>query len=47
VKDSDLMVVFVKSTATEAVAKQFVPMAGEHTIVLTLQNGLGNEDILR
>ena len=47
VKDSDLMVVFVKSTATEAVAKQFVPMAGEHTVVLTLQNGLGNEDILR
>ena len=47
VEGSDLLIVFVKSTATDAVASQFVPYAKENTIVLTLQNGLGNEDILR
>ena len=47
VKNSDLMIVFVKSTATDSVARQFVKYVKEDTIVLTLQNGLGNEDILR
>ena len=47
VQDSDLMVVFVKSTVTNAVAEQFKAYAKPETIVLTLQNGLGNEDILR
>ncbi len=47
VQGSDLMIVFVKSTATDSVARQFVKYAKEKTIVLTLQNGLGNEDILR
>jgi 2-dehydropantoate 2-reductase len=47
VSGSDLMIIFVKSTATKAVAEQFVKYAKPETIALTLQNGLGNEDILR
>ena len=47
VSGSDLLIIFVKSTATNAVARQFVKYAKPETIVLTLQNGLGNEDILR
>jgi 2-dehydropantoate 2-reductase len=47
VSNSDLMIVFVKSTATNTVARQFVQFAKTGTIALTLQNGLGNEDILR
>ena len=47
VKGSDVFVVFVKSTATEVVAESFKAMAGADTIVVTLQNGVGNEDILK
>ncbi len=47
VKGSDVLVVFVKSTATEQAAAQFEPIAGRTAIVLTLQNGLGNEQIIR
>jgi 2-dehydropantoate 2-reductase len=46
-RGADVMIVFVKSTSTEAVARQFAPLAGPDTIALTLQNGLGNEAILR
>ena len=44
---SDVFVVFVKSTSTEEAARQFAPLAAKNTIVLTLQNGLGNEEIIR
>ncbi len=44
---SDIMIVFVKSTATEIVAKNFKQVAGDNTIVVTLQNGYGNEEILK
>ena len=47
VAGADFLVVFVKSTATEAVASQFLPYTGPETIIITLQNGVGNEDILR
>ncbi len=47
VTGSEIFIIFVKSTITEAVAKQFAPLAGSGTIVLTLQNGLGNERILK
>jgi 2-dehydropantoate 2-reductase len=47
VSGSDLMIIFVKSTATDAVAKQFIKYAKSQTIALTLQNGLGNEEIIR
>jgi 2-dehydropantoate 2-reductase len=46
-RGSDVMIVFVKSTVTEEAARQFAPLAGAGTIALTLQNGLGNEAILR
>ncbi|MEA1912016.1 MAG: 2-dehydropantoate 2-reductase [Spirochaetota bacterium] len=47
VSGSDLLIIFVKSTATKLVAEQFAKFAKPETIALTLQNGLGNEDILR
>ena len=47
VTGSDVLVIFVKSTTTEQAAAQFSGLAGRNTIVLTLQNGLGNEAILR
>jgi 2-dehydropantoate 2-reductase len=47
VQGSDVLVVFVKSTATEQAAAEFAPLAAKDTIVLTLQNGLGNEGIIR
>ena len=47
VKGADYFIIFVKSTATEAVAKQFLPFAGPETVVITLQNGVGNEEIIR
>jgi 2-dehydropantoate 2-reductase len=39
---SDLVVVFVKSTVTEAAVFQAKPLLGPRTLALTLQNGLGN-----
>ena len=47
VEGSQVLVFFVKSTATEAAAAQFAARAGRDTIALTLQNGLGNEGIIR
>jgi 2-dehydropantoate 2-reductase len=47
VEGSDVLVFFVKSTATEKAAAQFAAFAGMDTIALTLQNGLGNEGIIR
>ena len=46
VRGSDVLVIFVKSTATEQAAAEFAPLAKKDAIVLTLQNGLGNEAIL-
>ncbi len=45
---SELLLVMVKSTATREVAKKAVQagVIGPETVVLTLQNGLGNEEIL-
>ncbi len=47
VKDSDIIVIFVKSTVTKLVAEEFVKYAGDNTIAVTFQNGLGNEEIIR
>ena len=46
-RGADVLVIFVKSTATEEAARTFRDVAGPGTIALTLQNGLGNEAILR
>lgn len=42
----DLVLIALKSTANEALGKLLPPMVGESTAVLTLQNGLGNEEVL-
>jgi len=47
VQGADVFIVFVKSTATEQAAARFKEHAEPGTIVLTLQNGLGNEAIIR
>jgi 2-dehydropantoate 2-reductase len=46
VNGSDAFIVFVKSTATEQAVVQFKDFAGPRAIVVTLQNGLGNEAII-
>jgi 2-dehydropantoate 2-reductase len=46
-RGADVLMVFVKSTATEEAARTFQDVAGSSTIAITLQNGLGNEAILR
>ena len=46
-QDAQLLIVFVKSAATEAVAHKFSGIAGKQTIAVTMQNGLGNEAILK
>ena len=46
-KDSDVFIIFVKSTVTETAAKQFSKYAKGKTIAVTMQNGLGNEAIIR
>jgi len=45
--DVEILVIFVKSAATEAVARQFSGITGGNTIAVTMQNGLGNEGILK
>ncbi len=43
---SDLVIVAVKSTANESLPHLLPPLLGEESMVLTLQNGLGNEEFL-
>ena len=43
---ADAVIVFVKSTATEAVAQTCGKLTGRTGMVLTLQNGLGNAEII-
>jgi 2-dehydropantoate 2-reductase len=45
--DADAALIFVKSSATAAAARQFAALAKAGAIAVTLQNGLGNEQILR
>lgn len=42
----ELVIIFVKATATEAALSANRGLIGEHTDVLTLQNGLGNDEII-
>ena len=42
----DLLIVLVKSRCTAEAIQAAGPLIGERTIVLSLQNGLGNEEIL-
>lgn len=43
---SDLVIICVKSYSTEDACKDIKPMVGENTLVATLQNGIGNVQIL-
>ncbi|MEN1761481.1 ketopantoate reductase family protein [Anoxynatronum sibiricum] len=42
----DLVIVFVKSTATRLAVQHAQPLIGADTLVLTLQNGLGNAEAI-
>jgi 2-dehydropantoate 2-reductase len=42
----DLLLVLVKSFHTRVAIEQAVPVLGPHTVVLSLQNGLGHEEVL-
>ena len=42
----DLVIVAVKTTSNPELPSLLAPLLGEETIVLTLQNGLGNEEFL-
>lgn len=44
--EMDLIIVLVKSFATETAIKNAAPLIGKNTIVMSLQNGLGNEEII-
>lgn len=43
---SDLVVIGLKTTANSAFPELLPPLIGKHTAILTLQNGLGNEEQL-
>ena len=43
---ADLVLIGLKTTANEAFPKLLPPLVGSGTAVLTLQNGLGNEEAL-
>ena len=42
----DLIIVLVKSKDTDAVVRSALPWVSENTLVMSLQNGLGHEDII-
>jgi 2-dehydropantoate 2-reductase len=42
----DLIIVLVKSKDTEAVVRSALPWVGENTLVMSLQNGLGHEEVI-
>lgn len=46
-KGADIILVTVKSGATEEMGRLIAGQAGEGTIVISLQNGVGNADLLR
>lgn len=43
----DIVIVFVKSTLTSLAVKSNLAVFGSNTIILTLQNGLGNANLIR
>jgi len=43
---SDLVIIALKATSNEALVELIPPLLKEDTILLTLQNGLGNEEFL-
>ncbi|MEM6279999.1 MAG: 2-dehydropantoate 2-reductase N-terminal domain-containing protein, partial [Verrucomicrobiota bacterium] len=43
----DLVIIALKTTSNEALIKLLPPLLGKETRLLTLQNGLGNEEFLQ
>lgn len=43
----DLILITTKSTDTKIVAERIKPLVGKDTIIVSLQNGIGNEEILQ
>ncbi len=43
---ADLVIIFVKSSMTEAAARSALPIMGPSTRIMTLQNGLGNAETI-
>ena len=44
---SDIVIVFVKATQTEAAVRQNIKLFYKDTTVITLQNGMGNDEIIK
>jgi len=42
----DIVILMVKATQTDSVMPSVMPAIGEETVVVSLQNGLGNDDVL-
>ena len=47
IKNYDYYLICVKSYSTEAAVKSIVSCAGENSVIVTFQNGMGNADIIR
>jgi 2-dehydropantoate 2-reductase len=45
-RDADLVLVSVKSTDTEAVARELAPLLARDAVVVSLQNGVENADVI-
>lgn len=43
----DIIIILVKTTGTDAVMPSVLPAVGPETVVLSLQNGFGNEEVLK
>lgn len=46
ISPADIVIVLCKSTATADLCDQLKPTMGQHTIAVSFQNGLGNEDLM-
>lgn len=44
--EMDIVILMVKATQTHAVMQSVLPCIGAHTVLVSLQNGLGNDQIL-
>ncbi|MEW9670953.1 ketopantoate reductase family protein [Ammoniphilus sp. 3BR4] len=46
VGEADLVLIFTKATQTEGAVRDSLPLIGEQTLIMTLQNGLGNVEVI-
>lgn len=43
----DMVILMVKATQTDGIMPSVMPCIGEETVVVSLQNGIGNDDVLK